>query len=213
MGHHRPSPWGSGWGAGWHDAPWGGRGRPGPPPWVTGLFGLAQGEPATRGPRVRRGDVRAAILDVLRAEPMNGYQVIAQISERSRGAWKPSPGSIYPTISQLEDEGLIEGDQEHGRRKLKLTPDGWEYVSANREELDAVWTPFEEPDEAPRGRGDYSSLKPEIGQVMNAVWQIITTGSEQQKRDAIDILVDTRRRLYGLLAEGEADADGEDDGR
>jgi len=184
--------------------------RPGPPPWVAGLFGLAQGEQA-RGPRVRRGDVRAAILDVLKDEPMNGYQVIAQISERSRGAWKPSPGSIYPTISQLEDEGMVEGSQEQGRRKLKLTPEGWEYVSANRDELDAVWVAFEEP-KSPRGRGDYATLKPEIGQVMNAVWQIVTTGSEQQKRDAIDVLVDTRRRLYGLLAEGDSD-EGEGDGR
>jgi len=95
-----------GWGAGpWGGGGPGGFGRPGhqgPPPWVAGLFGLAQGE-RQRGPRVRRGDVRAAILDVVRAahgtdEPVNGYQVIQQITERSGGAWRPSPGSVYPTI-------------------------------------------------------------------------------------------------------------------
>ena len=69
------------------------------------------GSRGSRGPKVRRGDVRAAILDVLAVEPMNGYQIIQQIAERSGGAWKPSPGSVYPTVQQLEDEGLVEGSE------------------------------------------------------------------------------------------------------
>ncbi len=183
----------------WSEPPWG-RGRPGPPPWVAGLFGLAQTE-QPRGPRVRRGDVRAAILDVLSTEPMNGYQLITQITERTQGAWKPSPGSVYPTLSQLEDEGLVEGDDTRGRRVLRLTDEGRAYVTAHAEELAGVWAPFAEP---ARATGpDYASLKPEIGQLMSAVWQIVSTGTEQQRRDAIEILVDTRRRLYGLLADGE----------
>ena len=76
------------------------------------------------GPRVRRGDVRVAILAVLAEEPLNGYQVIQQIAERTDGAWRPSPGSVYPTISQLEDEGLVEGDDERGRRTLRLSDAG-----------------------------------------------------------------------------------------
>lgn len=191
----------------WGEPPWG-RGRPGPPPWVAGLFGLAQGEPQ-RGPRVRRGDVRAAILDVLATEPMNGYQLITQITERTQGAWKPSPGSVYPTLSQLEDEGLVEGDDARGRRVLRLTDEGRAYVTANAEELAGVWAPFAEPERA--AGADYSSLKPEIGQVMSAVWQIVSTGTEQQRRDAIEILVDTRRRLYGLLADGDQ-GEGEGEG-
>ena len=167
---------------------------------MAGLFGMKQGE-QHRGPRARRGDVRAAILDVLQGEPLNGYQVISAISERTGGAWKPSPGSVYPTISQLEDEGLVEADDERGRRTLRLTDAGREYVAANADELDGVWKPFAEP-ERPDG-GDFATLKPEIGQVMNAVWQIISTGTDQQRRDAIDVLVETRRKLYGLLAEGE----------
>ncbi len=182
---------------------WGG--RQGPPPWVSGLFGLglAQGAPQQRGPRVRRGDVRAAILDVLRTEPMNGYQVIQQIAERSEGAWRPSPGSVYPTIQQLEDEGLVEADDERGRRTLRLSAEGEAYVAANPEELAGVWSPFESrrKDDA----SDFAALKPEIGQVMNAVWQIVTTGTDQQRRDAIDVLVETRRKLYGLLAEGDSE--------
>lgn len=189
----------------WGESAWGRGARPVPPPWLAGMFGLAHGESqqGPQGRRVRRGDVRSAILDVLRQEPMNGYQVMSQIAERSGGAWKPSPGSVYPTIQQLEDEGLIEGPDGPGPRKLKPTPAGWEYVAQHRDELAAVWEPFEQP--TPRAGGsDFSTLKPEIGQVMNAVWQIVTTGTDQQRRDAIDVLVDTRRRLYGLLAEGDA---------
>ncbi|MGZ8743671.1 MAG: PadR family transcriptional regulator [Nocardioides sp.] len=197
------------WSGSWGEPPWG-RGLPGPPPWVAGLFGLAQGE-QQRGPRVRRGDVRTAILDVLATEPMNGYQLITQITERTQGAWKPSPGSVYPTLSQLEDEGLVEGDDTRGRRVLRLTAEGRAYVEANAEELARVWAPFAEPERA--AGADYSSLKPEIGQVMSAVWQIVSTGTEQQRRDAIEILVDTRRRLYGLLADGDqGEIEGEGEG-
>jgi DNA-binding PadR family transcriptional regulator len=179
---------------------------------VSGLFGLAQGE-QRRGPRVRRGDVRAAILDVLRTsaetgEPVNGYQVIQQIADRSNGAWRPSPGSVYPTIQQLEDEGLVETDDERGRRSLRLTSAGQEYVAANPAELAAVWTPFERPDGEEQGTG-FGDLKPEIGQMMAAVWQIVTTGSPQQRRAAVEILVETRRKLYGILADGD-DAEPED---
>ena len=193
-------PWG-----GWGPHGWGRPGNPGPPPWVAGLFGLAQGE-RQRGPRVRRGDVRSAILDVVRAaqsngEAINGYQVIQQIAERSNGAWRPSPGSVYPTIQQLEDEGLVEASDTNGRRGLRLTDAGAEYVEAHGDELTAVWAPFEEP-ERDEDSG-FADLRPEIGQVMGAVWQIVTTGSDQQRRAAVDILVETRRKLYGVLADGD----------
>jgi len=202
---HRGGPWG---GADW-PSDWSGwessrRGRSGPPPWVAGLFGLAQGM-QQRGPRVRRGDVRAAILDVLSAEAMNGYQVISQIAERSGGAWKPSPGSVYPTISQLEDEGLVASDDDAGRRTLRLTEEGRTYVAEHPDELTRVWEPFDKPTATDDDTADFASLKPEIGAVMSAVWQIITTGTDQQRRDAVAVLVETRRKLYGLLAEGDAE--------
>lgn len=198
--------WGGPWGA-FGDSPWGSTsGRSGPPPWVAGLFGLAQGE-QPRGPRVRRGDVRTAILAVLRDEPMNGYQLISTIAERTAGAWKPSPGSVYPTISQLEDEGLVVTDSDLGRKVVRLTDEGRAYVEANAEELAAVWRPFEEPGR--EERPDYAQLKPEIGRMMSAVWQIASTGTDQQKREAIAVLIDTRRRLYGLLAGDETDPRGE----
>ena len=198
----RGGPFGDGpWQGGW------GGGRQGPPPWVAGLFGLGQGD-QRRGPRVRRGDVRSAILDVLRTAqeteqesgPVNGYQIIQQIAEKSGDAWKPSPGSVYPTIQQLQDEGLVETDEASSRRTVRLTEDGQAYVAERADELAAVWTPFEARER--EERSDYADLKPEIGQVMGAVWQIVTTGSETQRRAAVDVLVDTRRKLYGILAEG-----------
>lgn len=203
-------PWGSPGGPGGPGGP-GRHGRPGPPPWLAGLFGLAQPEPAP-GPRVRRGDVRSAILSVLAEEPMNGYQVMSRIAERSGGAWRPSPGSVYPTIQQLEDEGLVEGSQEGGRRKLKPTPAGWDYISDHRAELDDVWAPFDAPRPEDEGEGEggrgsagsgFGDVKPEIGRVMSAVWQIVTQGTDRQRREAVAVLVETRRRLYGILAEDE----------
>jgi DNA-binding PadR family transcriptional regulator len=151
-----------------------------------------------RGPRVKRGDVRAAILDVVAVEPLNGYQVIQQIAERTGGQWKPSPGSVYPTISQLEDEGLIAGDEERGRT-LRLTEAGEAYVAEHPEELAAVWAPFDEvpAEDAP----DLSVLKNEVGQLMSAVWQILTNGTDEQRKDAMAVLIETRRKLYGLLAD------------
>jgi DNA-binding PadR family transcriptional regulator len=228
-GRHGEERWGqhrSGWAGQWSGGPWGGwggpfdgrRNRPGPPPWVAELFGLAQGQ-QQRGPKVRRGDVRAAILDMLREEPMNGYQLISQIAERSGGAWKPSPGSVYPTIQQLEDEGLVEADDERGRRTLRLTDEGRAYVAEHADELAETWAPFgqqfgetrgEMRGEVPPG-GEYAALKPEIGQVMAAVWQIVTTGTDRQRREAINMLVETRRKLYGILAEDDESHQGSDD--
>jgi DNA-binding PadR family transcriptional regulator len=192
---------------GWTGGGWGERsGLQGPPPWLAGLFGLGQPD-QRRGPRVRRGDVRTAILDVLREagtaeEPVNGYQVIQQIEDKSGGAWRPSPGSVYPTIQQLEDEGLVEADDERGRRTLRLTAQGATYAEENAAELAAVWAPFEREGASDEGSSPGHDLKAEIGQVMGGVWQIVSSGSEQQRRAAVDVLVETRRKLYGILADG-----------
>jgi DNA-binding PadR family transcriptional regulator len=205
------SPWDQPWSAHRHGHRGAGRGSSwtgGPPPWVQGLINLAQsggqrdfGAGRSRGPRARRGDVRAAILDVLAVEPMNGYQIIQQIAERSGGAWKPSPGSVYPTVQQLEDEGLVEGREGEGRRLLQLTEEGRRYVEEHPDELAATWRAFEEPTEE-EGPGD---LKPVIGQVMGAVWQVVVSGTQQQRAEAAEILAETRRKLYGLLAEGDSE--------
>lgn len=180
--------------------PWGGP-MGGPPPWVAQMFGPGWGGPGPRGgrrPRVRRGDVRSAILDVLATteEPLNGYQVIQQIAERTDGAWKPSPGSIYPTIAQLVDEGLLE-EAAAGRKTLQVSASGRRYVEENADEIAAVWAGFDD-----QGPEDADDLRQVIGQTVGAIIQVASTGSVDQRARAVEILADTRRKLYGLLAEG-----------
>src|SRR5262249_58969705 len=92
-----------------------------------------------RGPKVGRGDVRSAILRLLAEEPRNGYQIIQELTERSRGVWRPSPGSIYPALQQLEDEGLIQAEEQEGRRRYHLTDAGRGYVAARADEHAAPW--------------------------------------------------------------------------
>lgn len=211
MGHRNTWDW-QGWDANQRGRRHGGAsgGHGGPPPWVQGLLGwnTPGGTSPGPGPRARRGDVRLAILSALadaarRDEPINGYQVIQQIAERSEGAWRPSPGSVYPTIQQLQDEGLVETDDERGRKTLRLTTEGTTYVADHARDLDAVWAPYERASQR-AATGTSGDLKSEIGQVMSAVWQIVTQGSDAQRKAAIGVLVDTRRALYGILADGAA---------
>ncbi len=176
----------------------------GPPPWA----GFGGGPPwGRRGPKARRGDVRAAILAVLAERPMNGYQIIQDIAERSGGVWKPSPGSIYPTLQQLEDEDLVRADDQGGRKVYHLTTQGEEYVAAHPDEVSAPWDTMS----APPGDDDVNGLRPLIGQAAAALWQILATGSADQQARAREVLNDTRRRLYGILADGD-DAEGDDFG-
>src|ERR1700742_2576222 len=109
---------------------WGGPGGPGGP-------GGHRGGPhgGRRGGRARRGDVRAALLLLIEGAPQNGYQLIQEIERRTDGLWKPSPGSVYPALQQLEDEGLVAPNEGAGRRAYELTDQGREYVAANRDEL------------------------------------------------------------------------------
>jgi DNA-binding PadR family transcriptional regulator len=207
-GGRRGSDWGS-----WQWGP--PNRRSGPPPWLVGLFGLASQHEEGRPPRARRGDVRVAILAVLADGPLNGYQVIQEIADRTGGAWRPSPGSVYPTISQLEDEGLVEGDDDRGRRTVRLSDSGRTYLDEHQDEVAGVWAPFAEGatrDPYDNDAGvDFASLKPELGRVMNAVWQIITTGTDDQRRAAVGVLVEARRALYQILADHPGDLEDTDD--
>lgn len=185
----------------------------GPPPWVAEMFGPQWGRAGGRGgrrSRVRRGDVRTAILDVLATseEPINGYQVIQHIAERTNGVWKPSPGSVYPTIAQLQDEGLVE-DAPDGRKTLRITDEGRRRVEAHADGIARMWALFEETD-AEDGSAD---LRRVISQTVGAIIQVASTGTPDQRDKAVSILAETRRALYGLLAEGPEEADGSDEPR
>ncbi|MFF2166224.1 PadR family transcriptional regulator [Streptomyces sp. NPDC058175] len=161
----------------------------GPGPWGGGRGG--RGGP--RG-RARRGDVRASILALLKDRPMHGYEMIQEIAERSGGAWKPSPGSVYPTLQLLEDEGLIASESEGGKKLFALTDSG---RSAADEGPDAPW------EEAGRGV-DWDTLN-EIRQagfgLMEAFGQVWKTGSKEQREKALTVINDARKKLYLILAD------------
>jgi DNA-binding PadR family transcriptional regulator len=191
-------PWG-GWGGGrrgghgrgrrggpWGGPPWFGP-FGGPPPWAAGRS------------KARRGDVRAAILALLAEEPRNGYQLIQEIERLSGGEWRPSPGAIYPALQQLADEGLIEGEEDEGGRKtFRLTTEGRAYVTEHEDEMNAPWEAMTSD-----VRDDVRDLFGTAARTGAALMQIVQTGTESQVAEAKQILTETRRRLYHLLAEDD----------
>jgi DNA-binding PadR family transcriptional regulator len=145
--------------------------------------------------RRRRGDVRTALLILLAEEPRNGYQLMQTIEERSGGRWRPSPGSVYPTLAQLEDEGLIRGIERDGTKLFELTDQGREHV----EKHGSGQAPWEE-DEGFDG-GSLPEMASLIIQIGKAAWQVAQVGDERQVERARQTLAETRRALYGILAE------------
>jgi DNA-binding PadR family transcriptional regulator len=163
----------------------GGRGR-----------GHGPGRRGHGGRRSRRGDVRAAILALLAEQPRHGYEIIREIGERSGGFWRPSPGSVYPTLQLLADEGLVISKDEHGKKLFELT--------------DAGRTAAEEQDSTPPWEHIAQDVDPsEVGlakagkNLAAAVVQIMRAGSESQQARAAEVLNDARRSLYGILGEDE----------
>jgi len=192
-----------------------GRGRGGPgggfgagfgPGWGGFPFGGFPGHGSRRGPRVRRGDVRSGILALLAEEPRNGYQIIQELAERSGGIWRPSPGSVYPALQQLEDEGLVRAEEQDGRRQYHLTDAGREYVAARAAEHAAPWEAV-----ADSVHDDMIGLRDAFMQVGVAFGQVVHSGSTTQVAEARRVLADTRRALYRILAEGDEAADGSGD--
>ena len=150
--------------------------------------------PGRRGPRAR-GDVRAAILLLLEEEPRHGYQLIQEVSERSGGTWSPSPGSIYPALQALEDEGLVTIEPVVGRKTASLTDQGKEYVAARREELGTPWQ------DAGRDRGESVALREGVMSIREASKQVARVGSSTQQKAAAEVLETARTGLYRILAE------------
>ena len=182
-----------------------GRGGPFPGPGFRGSGGwIGYGDPrwlGMRPTRARRGDVRAAALALLAENPMNGYQIIQEISERSGGVWRPSPGSVYPALQQLEDEGLIRAEEgAGGRRAYQLTDDGRHYAETHPEELDAPWDAVANP------AGGAVEMRSLIGQLAMAAHQVLSAGTDAQVTEARKILTDSRRALYRILAADDQEA-------
>ncbi|MBA3020906.1 PadR family transcriptional regulator [Propionicimonas sp.] len=161
-------------------------------------WGFNGAGPGSFGPqtRVRRGDTRAAILKVLAEKPMHGYQIIQELSQRSGGAWRPSAGSVYPTLQLLADEGLIEATETGGKKVFALTEAGKAAVEELAEE-----TP---PWDVAAAVGDFNglfALRDSGARLASAVMQVGRSGEKEQIEAAVEILNATRKQIYSLLAQ------------
>ena len=192
-------------GPGWRGGPWGRRqsrpagfgdwpGGPGGPwrGWWPGSPGFA------RGPKASRGDVRAAILALLREGPRNGYQIMSEIEERSGGGWRPSPGAVYPALQQLADEGLVEAEESSGRRTFSLTEAGRRHIEENPETARAAWESM-----AADSAEEMPGLFAQAAQLAGSIVQMAHAGTPGQIRAAEALLEQTRRQMYQILASGE----------
>jgi DNA-binding PadR family transcriptional regulator len=202
QGDQRRGPWEQGFRGRGPAGHWGGgfvgaRGGwwPGPP-----------GPPGpARGPKASRGDVRAAILALLKEGPRNGYQIMSEIEERSAGAWRPSPGAVYPALSQLADEGLVVDEKADGRRAFRLTDAGRRYVEEHPEMARGAWesTAQQEAWQVP-------GLFAEAARLGAGIVQIAHAGTPDQLRAAERLLERTRRELYRILADDAEDTGDEE---
>jgi DNA-binding PadR family transcriptional regulator len=155
-------------------------------------------QPLRLGRAMARRGVRTVILAVLARQPMHGYQVMQELEARSGGRWRPSAGSVYPTLQQLEDEGLVRSEEAEGRRVYTITDQGKAALA-----------------ESPLGRhplfgseGDsttHPNLRKEAIGLVGAAVQVSRVGSPAAQAKAREVLVEARRRLYGLLAEDEGE--------
>ncbi|GAA4063786.1 PadR family transcriptional regulator [Agromyces indicus] len=191
-------PFGSAFGSG--SSNWGGKGGPGQGLWdaMEQLRGMFEQKVA---PRMGKGDVRTAVLALLAEKPMHGYQIISEISERSGGVWKPSAGSVYPTLQLLADEGLITAEEERGRKTYTLTEMGRAEAASSADR--APW-PTGSSSGSSSSRRDFGHAGPLAKSGMElaqAAAQVGRTGTPEQVQQAVDILDEARRRLYSILAQ------------
>jgi DNA-binding PadR family transcriptional regulator len=185
--HMAGPPFGPGGGHHPGDGPYFGAG-----PRLGGIAHFAGGPFGGGRGRKRRGDVRTALLLVLAEEPRNGYQLMQEIEERSGGRWRPSPGSVYPALAQLEDERLVRAIERDEVKLFEITDEGRKHLEERHEH-----TPPWEDDESVT----VSDLKSQIKQVAIAAAQVMQAGSEEQVSQAGETLAEARRKLYRILAE------------
>jgi DNA-binding PadR family transcriptional regulator len=140
--------------------------------------------------------VRAAIISLLSEGALNGYQIIQEINERTGGLWRVSSGSVYPTISQLEDEGLIEPTEGNGRKLFALTQAGREHADQNAEQLARLWTAGAEDARL----GEMLQYRELISGLAAATRQVYEVGTQAQRDEAKQVLTRARQSLYKLLA-------------
>lgn len=156
----------------------------------------------SRGHRIPRGNVRAATLLLLAEEPRNGYQIMQEIAERSKGVWHPSPGSVYPALQQLEDEGLVRSQENDGQRRFTLTEAGTAYTAEHAAEFGSPWE-----DVSGAVGDDVHELMSLMRQAAGALIQVTRAGNPGQVARAAQLMRETKRSLYRILAEDESEAE------
>ena len=166
-----------------HGEPWGGRGG-------RGRWGGERGGWGG-GRRMRRGDIRRAILSALKDNPAHGYEVMHRLEEMSGGLWRPSPGSVYPHLQMLEDEGLVQSSEVDGSRTFTLTETG-------REEAAKAKLPWQDAGESD---DEVRTLRLGMGQLMSAAKQLAGAGEKVQIERGISVIQKARKELYQILAE------------
>jgi DNA-binding PadR family transcriptional regulator len=168
-------------------------GGPGGP----GGWGGGPGEHGRRrGGRSGRPNVRPAVLALLLERPMHGYEMIQELENRTGGIWRPSPGSIYPTLQLLEDEGLIQAETSGGRKAYTLTDAG--RAEAETAAQNPPWAQF--TDDTMSQVQDFRDAA--VG-IMSALKQVGFNGTPEQRAKALEVLNETKRKLYAILADSE----------
>jgi len=191
----------------WMDSEWpgrgGGRGGRGDRGGRGSEFGRGRPGRPGRG-RGGIGALRAAVLTLLEDSPRHAYQVITELAERSGGLWRPSPGSVYPLLSQLVDEGLVSAEEVDGRRRYSLTEAGTAWVEKHRARIREAVSDAVGPQEA------REKLMPRLHEVMGALRQALDVATPAQQEQLADLLVECRRRIYQILGtDAGPEADGE----
>ncbi|MGE5829175.1 MAG: PadR family transcriptional regulator [Micromonosporaceae bacterium] len=175
---------------------------PFPPPWAGGPGPGGRGGPGGRHgygrgrAGGRRANVRAAVLALLAERPMHGYEMIQELESRTGGVWRPSPGSIYPTLQLLEDEGLIVSEENAGRKRFTLTPAG----RTEAEQASAPWEEFSD-----HTISSWHEMRDATFGAMNALRQVMMSGTDEQRQRAVDVIAETKRKLYAILADSAAE--------
>jgi DNA-binding PadR family transcriptional regulator len=172
-------------------------------PGAMGFFNLFR-----RAPRARRGDIRHAILVLLAEQPRNGYQIMQELEQRSRGMWRPSPGAVYPALQQLEDERLVTVDTEGSGRVYSLTERGRKEAAALAGGSEAPWGAVSDA-----AGSDIPEMFFLLKRVGAAALQVAQAGSAAQVAEARRILSQARRALYRVLAEDDGEDQGAGDSR
>ena len=149
--------------------------------------------------RMKRGDVRAAILRLLLESPMHGYQIISEIQTRSGGVWKPSAGSVYPALQLLVDEGLITAKEKEGRRTYSLTEQGREVAESDSSNAAPWQTGSDRPGGFGIPAGPRGSLAKAGIKLARAAAEVARLGKTNQITEATTIIDEATEKLLAML--------------